>query len=91
MLPFFFWFPPRGDFDDITLVDFNRSVQEAPLRLIQHVIANDRPYTEIVTADYTGADRIVAGVWGMNYDGDGATWVETRYPEPGRIYFLLIS
>ena len=42
------------------LAALNVSVTEAPLRLIEHVITHDRPYTEIVTADYTLADGVVA-------------------------------
>jgi hypothetical protein len=81
---FFFWYPPLDPFAEMTFTAFNESVQEAPLRLVEHVVMNDRPYTEIVTADYTLADGVVAGVWGMEYDGDGETWIETRYPEANR-------
>jgi hypothetical protein len=59
----------------------NTSIIEAPLRLIEHVVMLDRPYTEIVTADYTLADDVVATVWGLPYDVDGARWQETRYPD----------
>ena len=83
---FAFWFPPVGPLSDRTIVEVNASVQEAPLRLIEHVVMNDRPYSEIVTADYTLADEIVATVWGMEYDGDGEEWVETRWPEEDRVH-----
>lgn len=65
----------------------NESIVDAPLRLVEHVVLEDRPYTEIVTARYTYADEIVAGVWGMPYDEQGETWQETHYaddrPESG--------
>jgi hypothetical protein len=61
----------------------NLSVIEAPLRLIEHVVMNDRPYTEIVTADYTLADRTVATIWGLPYDDGGEEWQVTTY-EDGR-------
>ncbi|HMI90221.1 MAG TPA: DUF1588 domain-containing protein, partial [Polyangiales bacterium] len=31
------------------------------------------------TADYTLADDVVAGVWGMDYEPDGPLWQKTRY------------
>ena len=88
--PFLFWFPTQGEFVDETLVSFNRSVLESPLRLIEHVVMNNRPYSEIVTADYTLADDKVAGVWGMAYEGSGE-WVETRWPEEGRPHAGVLS
>ncbi|MFN0252894.1 MAG: hypothetical protein ACKV2T_38830 [Kofleriaceae bacterium] len=45
------------------------TVTEEPLRLIEYVIANDRPYSEIVTADYAIADPITSVVWGMMHSG----------------------
>jgi hypothetical protein len=68
----------------------NRSLQEAPLRLIEHVVMNGRPYSEIVTADYTIANRIVAAVWGLEYSGnpghdatyeDDSEWVVTKWAD----------
>jgi hypothetical protein len=54
---------------------------QAPLRLIEHVITSDRPYSEIVTADYTLADSTVATVWGLPYDAKGELWQETKYAD----------
>ncbi len=61
----------------------NGSVQEAPLKLIEHVVMNDLPYSEIVTADYTLADPIVATVWDLDYDPAGPEWQATKW-EDGR-------
>ena len=61
----------------------NISIIDAPLRLIEHVVMHDRPYSEIVTADYTLADRYVATVWGLPYDASGPEWQITHY-EDGR-------
>ncbi|MCB9706453.1 MAG: DUF1588 domain-containing protein [Myxococcales bacterium] len=57
----------------------NRSIMEAPLRLVEHIVVNDRPYTEIVTADYTLADNIVATVWGLDHSGTKGKWEETSW------------
>jgi hypothetical protein len=39
--------------NDMDLVDYNWSVREEPLELIAHVVMNDKPYSEILTANYT--------------------------------------
>jgi hypothetical protein len=62
-----------------TFAEINGSLFEEPLRLIEHVVTNDLPYTEIVTADYTLADGIVAAAWGLPYTGDGASWEVTTW------------
>lgn len=66
----------------------NESVHDAPLRLIEYIVMNDRPFSEIVTADYTLADGIVATVWGLDYDGAdtdgdgyGDDWHVTAYTD----------
>jgi hypothetical protein len=74
-------FPAIGALAGLHLQAINSSVVQAPVRLIEHVVANDRPYTEIVTADYTLADENVATVWGLAYDAGGETWQETRWPD----------
>ncbi|MCU0687157.1 MAG: DUF1588 domain-containing protein [Polyangiaceae bacterium] len=74
-------FPARGPVSEEEQQALNLSLLEAPLRLIEHVVMNDRPYSEIVTADYTLADGRVAAVWGLPYDGDGESWRETRWDD----------
>lgn len=74
-------FPSVQELRNFQGVEINDSITEEPIRLIEHVIANERPYTEIVTANYTVADRVVAAVWGVPYDGNGTEWVETRWDD----------
>ncbi len=76
-------FPNVGDLAGYDMATINRSVMQAPLRLIEQVVMADRPYTEIVTADHTVADSISSAVWGLAYDPQGAEWQSTRY-EDGR-------
>lgn len=83
-------FPAVGALSEMDVQRINVAVTEAPLRLIEHVVMNDRPYTEIVTADYTVADEVVATVWGMPYDGSGRTWEVTRYDD-GRPHAGVLS
>ncbi len=58
------------------------TVYEEPLRLIEHVITNDRPYSEIVTANYAISDPITSVVWGMTHSGspglEVASWTDAR-------------
>ncbi|MEM6995454.1 MAG: hypothetical protein AAF721_33400 [Myxococcota bacterium] len=74
-------FIPSGELADVEPYTLNRAVTEGPLRLIEHVITNDRPYTEIVTADYTVANEVTSVVWGLPYDGDGETWEESTWQD----------
>ncbi|MCY1008565.1 hypothetical protein OV079_23990 [Nannocystis pusilla] len=45
-----------------TDADWVREVSEEPLRLIEHVVRHDRPFSEIVTADYA-----IASDLGLHY------------------------
>jgi hypothetical protein len=74
-------FLPKGPVADVDVYRLNRSITEAPLRLVEHVVMTDRPYTEIVTAEYTLADQIVADVWGVPYEGNGSTWEVTSWQD----------
>ena len=73
-------FPAVGSLENTDLYRINRSIQEASLRLIEHVVMNDRPYGEIVTADYYLANDVVAQVWG-NLDVTGSDWQVTQWKD----------
>lgn len=74
-------FPPVGVLSGMTMQELNGPLVESPLRLIEHVVMNDLPYTEIVTADYAVADSTVATVWGMDYDDGAGGWQQTHYTD----------
>jgi hypothetical protein len=76
-------FEPIGPLADADVYALNRAIMEAPLRLVEHVVVQDRPYTEIVTADYTVANGDVAAVWGLAHEGDADEWTQTSW-EDGR-------
>ncbi len=71
--------PPLGPLADTATGRLQASIGEEPLRLIEHVVMNDRPYTEIVTADYTMANPVTATAYGLAHDADGPEWQEARY------------
>ena len=57
------------------------SASEAPLKLAEEIVMNDLPYTELVTADYTMADEIVATAYGLPYDPEGPEWQHTTWTD----------
>ena len=60
----------------------NTSIQDASLRLIEHVIMTDAPYSEIVTANYTIANPITVAVWGSTpYEQGGPEWQVTEWTD----------
>lgn len=52
-----------------------------PLKLVAYIIDNDRPYTEVVTADYLLTDELNAIMWGLDYDPEGPEWQLTWYKD----------
>lgn len=73
-------FQPVGPLANGDIYGLNRSLEESALRLIEHVVTNDRPYSEIVTADYMMANADVATVWG-NLDVTGTDWQVTHWKD----------
>jgi hypothetical protein len=47
--------------------DYRKALLDEPMRLIEHVVRNDRPFTEIVTADYVMVSPYTARGYG-NFD-----------------------
>ncbi len=60
---------------------FNRSVGEEPLRLVAHVVATDRSYADIVTADWTMANPMLASLWPLDYPAGATGWQVSRYTD----------
>lgn len=83
-------FPSVGALTGQTLQHSNDAITDAPLRLIQYVIENNRPYSEIVTGDYTVANSIVADVWGVSPRPPSEAWQQGRYND-GRPHAGILS
>jgi hypothetical protein len=60
---------------------FERSVGEEPLRLAAHVIAEDLPWSEVVTADYTVANEVLGELWPLDYPDGETGWRVARYTD----------
>lgn len=72
----------------LTQDDFARAATTEPLELIAHVVSSDRPFTEIVTAEYTVANEALAAYYDITRPtSEGRGWVESHYtdgrPEAG--------
>lgn len=66
----------------LTEDEFARAATQEPLELIAHVVVNDRPFTEIVTADYTVANEALAAYYDITRPTDqGRGWVESQYTD----------
>jgi hypothetical protein len=61
--------------------EFERSVGEEPLRLLAHVAVEDLPWTDVVMADYTIANEMLADIWPLDYPEDGEGWQVSRYTD----------
>lgn len=63
---------------------FESSVGSEPLRLMAHIIAEDRPWTDVVTTDTTRANLFLEGIWPLEFvdgppEADG--WTDARYTD----------
>jgi hypothetical protein len=57
-----------------------RAIGEEPLRLIARIAVEDRPWSEVVTADHTMANEYLAEVWPLEL-ADGTGWREATYTD----------
>ncbi|MEQ1503857.1 MAG: DUF1592 domain-containing protein [Myxococcota bacterium] len=83
-------FPPVGLMEGYAEGEIDVSASEAPLRFVEEIVTSGRPYTEILTADYTVADAVVARIYGLDFDPDGPTWQHTTWSD-GRPHAGLLS
>ncbi len=78
--PFFLGAPELRDF--VSADEFAKASGNEPLELIAHVVTEDRPFTEVVTANYTMANGVLASYFDITRpDGSGPGWVESTYTD----------
>ena len=65
----------RRDYEEWD-INVQYGARRAPLELIAHVVENDRPYTEVLTADYIMANPMAAGAYGA----------PTRFDDPENMH-----
>lgn len=71
-------FPSLAPLESVSTYTIAQSVMDTPLRLIETIVLEDRPYTELVTADTWVVDDIAAAVYGIDDGGSG--WREVPIP-----------
>lgn len=74
-------FRAMGALEGMDAQAVSAAVMEAPVRLVEHVVMNDRPYSEIVTADYTLVDPVTSVVFGVPHDPAGGQWQVSYYAD----------
>lgn len=71
--------PELAGIDDRVMADI---IANESMNLLEFVVANDLPYSEMVTADYTMANPELAAYWGIDYPADGGgNWVPSHYAD----------
>lgn len=64
--------------------DFNRAFEREPAKLVARIVASDRPYTEIVTADWTMANNLLFSLVSLEWESEadaGEVWRVARYQD----------
>lgn len=72
--------------DDANKEAARRSIAREPLELIAYIVRNDRPFTEIVTADYTVLNSYTAPIYNNTEVGFSGTEYDEKTFKPGKIY-----
>lgn len=56
-------------------------IGDEALMLLTHIVENDLPFSEMVTADYTMADPMLAEMWDIDIPEGSKGWVEGHYTD----------
>lgn len=83
--------PALGELTGTPLARIHEGTAEEPLALVEHIVREDRPFTEIVTADYAVVDDVSARMYGLPYDFDQGGWQVTRWADDRPVAGLLSS
>jgi hypothetical protein len=74
------WADDYTRFDVLAFADWV-SIGQEPLRIIRGVVAEDLPFSDIVTTPYTMADERLAARYGVPYTGVDGGWGWTAYTD----------
>ncbi|MEC8423164.1 MAG: DUF1592 domain-containing protein, partial [Myxococcota bacterium] len=61
--------------------DISAAMSGETLQLVRHIVEQDLPYGEIVLADYTMANPLLAGMWELDRSGDEGGWAPAQYTD----------
>lgn len=68
-----------------------RSIGDEPLQMLGYIAANDLPYTELVTADWTMANEITGAMWPVDYPTGATGWRKVKYTDDRPAVGALVS
>lgn len=60
---------------------FQLAVGEEPLRIFGRVVAQDLPYTALVTADWTMSNELLGKAWPLDYPSSATGWQQAHYTD----------
>ncbi len=83
--------PPRGPLASVSPATLTDRLDEAPLRLIAHIVRAGRPFTAIVTTSEVVADPIVSQAYGPPVDLTDPGWQVTHWPDGRPAAGILVS
>ena len=61
--------------------EFEKSIAEEPLRVAARVIVEDEPWTELVLADWTLSNEMLASIWPVDYPDEGEGWEVVQWTD----------
>lgn len=76
--------------DGFSNIEVASAIGDEPLQLLTYIIDNDLPYTDIVTAQYTMANPLLAEVWNLDSEQTESGWSTAVYTD-GRPHAGILS
>jgi hypothetical protein len=73
--------PALGPLEGESSHGIHTAITEAPLRLVEDIVVNDLPYTEVVQAAWTMTNDVSARIFGLAYDESGPEWQRATWPD----------
>lgn len=80
----------REAYEENERVGLASAVGQECLRLFSHLLKNDLPLTELVTADYTITNVTLANWWNIDYPEGSEGWIVSKYND-GRPHSGVLS
>mgnify|MGYP001221748462 CR=1 FL=1 len=81
--------PADGGFDEESI---QRAAGREATELVRHIVSEKRPYSEVLTADYTFANEVLAAEFPISdYDSSVGGWQQVRYSDQRPPAGLLVS